>query len=171
MEEAGVRGTVASHPARGRKADDGAPRPDHQRGSAGRASLPGSGTGWSPGSRRPRLSEIEVPHVAASPPRPPPVLVGEQVRNLPKRHAPSLVQRISDEDGHRHVRFDESLLMAPDAQYEFQCFMLVLATILTFVLGFVAYHYSKLDINQEYIPSTTTTPDITNASTSWSHLR
>ncbi|XP_065286291.1 uncharacterized protein [Dermacentor albipictus] len=106
-----------------------------------------------------------------SPARPPPVLVGEQVRNLPKARQPSIMAPAAGEHGLRtqfygrkSVHFSDSLLTAPDTQYEFACFLLVMAVLLGAILGAVAYYYAISDVRLGNVPPATSPPGITNAS-------
>ncbi|KAK8775210.1 hypothetical protein V5799_031443 [Amblyomma americanum] len=93
--------------------------------------------------------------VSNSPPGPPPILEGEQVRNMPRPQAyPVPVAFIFDFAKRRN--FDESQLTTTDISTQFTRFAIVLAALLTTVLGYVAYNYTQ-DTFPEFssIPSTT----------------
>lgn len=125
-------------------------------------------TRWQRGGEKgiPLLGHDAVDESPPTPPRPPPVLIGEQVRNLPKTRLPSIMPPAAGEqDRRKSVHFSDSLLTAPDTQYEFACFLLVMAVLLGAILGAVAYYYAISDVRHGSVPPAATSPPaITNAS-------
>ncbi|XP_077519982.1 uncharacterized protein LOC144129784 [Amblyomma americanum] len=147
---------------RGLDLGDGSPALDRRRGSAFPSESP-----WPKGKARSMLrqSAMDIFEGPPSPPRPAPILVGEQVRGLPKVRRPTIPQPSdAGDDGLKQVRFSESLLTAPDMQHEFTCFLIIISVILGFVLGTVAYHYMRSDISSADIPPTPPSPDTLNES-------